>query len=852
MREQSTRIFGRDAELSALRDALEHGGLTILVGAYGVGKTRLAEVAAAAFSADGERASSIASLEGVATLGEARDRVARALGTSIASAGDRAMRVLSRALEARGESLLVLDGCDAVAELEQLVRPLLEHAPDLRILATTRRRPPPDPTATVIEIGALSEGAAAGLFVARARAAKHDFALAEGDAAHVDEIVRALDGNPLAIELAASRAHVMSPRVLLHRLASRFDVLKRTASSGQRAVSLEAAIEGSCRALGEADKEALALFTVFRGSFDLDAAEAVFAAPVLDVVQALRDSSLLAAREDGRVALPESVRAYAVERLAAPALLDAAEARHAAYFATFAEAHAQSGDSRLAREHDNLLAVVDRILGRSDVTPRRAEPALRVLLALAPVVLARGPLEKYATLLAPVIDATLQSGARPDLIARSLVLRAALGRHLGRAAEASRDLARASALARTLGSRALEAEIAIEAARGLRANDDPAATGLLDGALAFARSDARRDLEARALGALAAAHVRADRLVEARIDLERAFELHSRAGADFAADEALADLGHVLLELGEDADARARLEDALARADRRGDRYAAALTRARLGLLALCDEPPALAAARDHLGFAERAFGDLGYRAEEAIAAGYLGVCARFAGHVGEAYATLAHASDRLRELEHVDGHARFAVHRAALELDVDRAGDARAALEGVRASSPVVAAMVAIELGRAGVPAVVDASAFERRLDVRLLRRCHARVRPPLAVAPAAALVVAGDGAWFCLPDGPRVVLDRRPVLKRLLARLASARAERAGQTLDWEALLEAGWPREKVIPEAGAHRVRVSVSTLRKLGLKDALETVETGYRLTPSLPLEIAPSRETVGAS
>ncbi len=79
---------------------------------------------------------------------------------------------------------------------------------------------------------------------------------------------------------------------------------------------------------------------------------------------------------------------------------------------------------------------------------------------------------------------------------------------------------------------------------------------------------------------------------------------------------------------------------------------------------------------------------------------------------------------------------------------------------------------------------------------------------------------------------------LDRRRPLSLLLDRLARERADRPGALLAWDALLEAGWPGERVRAEAGAHRVRVAISTLRKLGLKDVLRTGEDGYVLDPEV--------------
>jgi hypothetical protein len=97
----------------------------------------------------------------------------------------------------------------------------------------------------------------------------------------------------------------------------------------------------------------------------------------------------------------------------------------------------------------------------------------------------------------------------------------------------------------------------------------------------------------------------------------------------------------------------------------------------------------------------------------------------------------------------------------------------------------------------------------------------------------------VGPGGQWFRPPHVERVPLDRRKPLALLLDRLAREREERPGAALAWDALLEAAWPGERVLAAAGAHRVRVAVSTLRKLGLKDVLLTRDEGYLLSTEIP-------------
>jgi len=102
------------------------------------------------------------------------------------------------------------------------------------------------------------------------------------------------------------------------------------------------------------------------------------------------------------------------------------------------------------------------------------------------------------------------------------------------------------------------------------------------------------------------------------------------------------------------------------------------------------------------------------------------------------------------------------------------------------------------------------------------------ADARPVLALGPAA--------SWFRVASEPRVDLSRRKPLRLILDRLVAERAAE-GRTLPWDELLSSGWPGERMRADAGAHRVRVAVSTLRKMGLRDVLRTEEDGYRLEPA---------------
>jgi hypothetical protein len=114
--------------------------------------------------------------------------------------------------------------------------------------------------------------------------------------------------------------------------------------------------------------------------------------------------------------------------------------------------------------------------------------------------------------------------------------------------------------------------------------------------------------------------------------------------------------------------------------------------------------------------------------------------------------------------------------------------------------------------------------------------------MKPGSGVRTRVALVVAEGGLWFQLPDGPVVSVERWRPLQRLLARLAIERQERPGQPLAVDTLILAGWPGERMLPRAGATRVYTAIASLRRLGLRDVLLSVEHGYLLAPGVPLEL----------
>jgi len=219
------------------------------------------------------------------------------------------------------------------------------------------------------------------LFVERARAVKQDFSLTEGNAVAVAQVCYRLDGIPLAIELAAARARVLSVEQISSRLDDSFRLLTgggRSALAHQR--TLRAAMDWSHDLLSEQERILLGRLSVFAGGFVLEASEAVGTgegteeAGVLDLLGSLVDKSLVLAMEQGeqtRYRLLETVRQYASEKLEETGEADGVGRRHAQYYLALAE-EAERGSSgsdqarcleRLETEHDNLRAALGWSLG---------------------------------------------------------------------------------------------------------------------------------------------------------------------------------------------------------------------------------------------------------------------------------------------------------------------------------------------------------------------------------------------------------------------------------------------------------------------------------------------------------
>ncbi|MGW1206528.1 BTAD domain-containing putative transcriptional regulator [Streptomyces cyaneofuscatus] len=419
LRARLTSFVGRDGDIAALREDLTHARLVTLLGPGGAGKTRLSQETAEAVAdawPDGVWLAELAPLddpdavpEAVLSALGARDTVLRGAGAeelralTEQSAGDPLVRLTEHC--SRRRMLLLLDNCEHVVEAAAaLTDHLLTHCPQLTVLATSRE-PLGVPGEFVRPVEPLPDPMALRLLAERGAAARPGFRTDadEATAAACAEICRRLDGLPLAIELAAARLRMLSPRQIADRLDDRFRLL----TSGSRTVlprqqTLRAVVDWSWELLDEGERAVLRRLAVFAGGCSLAAAEEVCALPAgpggpavdsLDVAAllgSLVDKSLVVAApgEDAemRYRLLETVGEYAAERLAEAGERDAVERRHLVHFRELARTTGpmmrgsgqRAAMAVIQREYENL-----RTAHRHAVAARDEHEALCLVLSLS-------------------------------------------------------------------------------------------------------------------------------------------------------------------------------------------------------------------------------------------------------------------------------------------------------------------------------------------------------------------------------------------------------------------------------------------------------------------------------------
>lgn len=575
-----TSFVGRERELTLVRRLLAQCRLLTLTGPGGSGKTRLAIRLAAEEEEESRDGVFFVQLAPLRDPDLVVPTIADVLGLHEASDRTPLERVIAHLHDRR--ALLVLDNFEHLLAAATTVSELVTAAPGIRVVVTSRSRlrisgeqecPVPP----------LAEPDAMRLFHERAAAAVPGFQVDGASAAAVALIVARLDGLPLAIELAATRARILPPAEILARLDGALGFLVGGARDApDRQQTLRATIAWSYDLLTPPARGLLAVWSVFRGSAELSTVEAVCGqafAPgpsVLEAVQELTDQSLLrpvAGAERARFSMLETIREFAAERLAELPEGRAVQAAHATAYAELAEVaraglwgpHEREWLDRLELEHNNVRAALDHL---QEASPAQA---LRMASALAWFWSVRGHFDEGR---ARLVEALRRSPDDTSTRAAALAGAGWLAIDQGDYATAAGLIEEAVATAQAAGDAAIEGRaLAFLSRANLAQLHNREAVRLGDEALSRLRATADRPGLALALMYAGLAADFGGRAADACMLLEEALEvcralnwrsLHARASTN---------LGTARMNLGDLKAAREAIAEGLAASLEIGDRF---------------------------------------------------------------------------------------------------------------------------------------------------------------------------------------------------------------------------------------------------------------------------------------
>lgn len=865
-----TGFVGREATLGSLVDWLGVDARLLTVhGPPGIGKSRLASEFLRAEPASRYPGGRFwCSLDGVATIDELLQRLATVLDQRIPS---RRLGVgqLAGSLNRRGRSLLVLDGAEAMADQLAVWLPeLLEHTDELGVLLTSRRRTG-IPGEVLIPVPPLAQD--------DARELLDDLVARQGlqppQPGLQADIAAMTHGNPLLLEILSARLRTMSAAELLAEPPD-----AEEATGGVVYVRLNEAIQSSWDLLDDESQGRLAAASVFVSPFTVAAFCAVAKITPTDaelVLGRLLDDALLrrvsTAENTARFEMVNEIRDFARRQLAAQPdsqrvwhrttrwILERAE--------TIAEALSSTDGTALA-ELEELTPDLDGLLGRDEDPQYLA----RAVLALGPLLTRRGPPEAFLARLDRIPD-----GVQTTLALELEMLRAKAHWMLVEVDELFMTLDRAIAMARELDDPASEAEARqlkalaylfrpgcldrseqelLEAATLARRLQDPETlVSVLETTAEFAFiqcqfgrigelarqagavvdrapgvSPARAYLGLQGLAALTGGRTDEAVRLYRQVATTGSDQGHSEHG--IRADIHLAQTLHVQGELDE---AARILDEALVRARDRGYPgylntigYVRANIHLELGEL----DPAEVLIPAEQTGITLQG---------RASWNGIRGALALARGQFNEAHQHFATAVEQA----HIQPAVRFeGIASCFWALAKELAGDPAGAQETLERAQwfigeamPYPVAVCRAALSGAELPPPAPCVMGAERVLATVVQVLRTRACWPV--------IVACDGSWIRDDHGERLSLARRRVLRNLLACLAAARLEFPGQSVSYESIIEATWPRDRSLPDSIRARLHVAVRDLRRLGLGESLRTThdggQVGYRLDRNVTVE-----------
>ncbi len=665
-------FFGRAADLRAIAASFAAGSrLLTLHGPGGVGKTRLSLRYGWQWRGSYPGGVYFCDLAVARDLEDIVRAVAHGLELPLRS---NPSEQLARTISQRGRCLLVLDNFEhLVGHAGETVGYWADHAPEASFLVTsqTSLRLAGEQT---LDVAPLPSDAAIELFNARASAAQSDFEPAR-EAEQVAAVVGLLDGLPLALELAAARAPVLSVRQIRDLMRDRFRLLGGEKGRPAKQATLKAAIDWSWDMLAAPERSAMMQLSVFEGGFTLDAAEAVVSleapAPwIVDVVQALTAKSMLHRSATSRFAMLAAIQEYSALQLRAGACDNDPRRRHRLHFATFDERSAQA--DRCA-DLGNLLAACRNAVNLGDAAAAVAclVPAWSALRLTGPF----GTAPRIADAVAGLAGATAVERAECAWVKASASL--ALGRvddAVALARRASEDLppeAPADLRARVYGI--------LGEAESLAGNYEQAARHLGEARFA-AQADSRITTRCMVLNASGAMAHERGAFAEARAHYLEALDLAEPAGLVRWVGGLHGNLGMVHQAHGELGEAANSFERALNAARECGDRRWEGNALCNLGLVHL--EQGRLDKAESAFVSAKALATTLGHGVLLHTVECNLGLTKDAGGDVAAASAHYWAAVQGMQELAQSQSEAHFRAYLASALARSGRVGEAGASLE--------------------------------------------------------------------------------------------------------------------------------------------------------------------------